>query len=144
MSFLSPSPPLVAATVRVIHSSESLTLRELLQQSGSYGIMAILLSAALAIVGVVLLIARPRSHARAAYAVAAIAPSLVGLAGSVASSIAAFRAIGIEPSMFHVYAAIAEVSQALILGLFGSAVLMSLATLVWLMPGRVKTAPPPL
>ncbi len=120
-------------------------LAPLLRHGGSMVYQTLIASGLLAVTGIVMICLRPSMMVRLAYSVLTLVPVVLGLSGALIGGMKSFANLGIaglrDGSMY--FAILGELSAYFILGLLGSAVAMTLAAVLWLMPVK-KAAPPPL
>lgn len=117
-----------------------LTLLDRFRIAGWAGFPIVAITSLLIVAGVVFITRRPSTSVRWGYMVAALLPPVIGLAGSATSMMKAFGALGTSGLANHLLAAVAEVSHALVMGMFGGSMAMTLAAFVW-MTGHEQ--PPP-
>jgi hypothetical protein len=101
----------------------------------------VMVTLGLIILGLKLFISKPAPSVRWAYTIAASLPLFIGISGTLTSFIAAFSALGAkgsaDNSRFH--GAMGEIVLPLVIGLFGAAMVMTLAFFLWMRnmkPGR--------
>lgn len=122
-----------------------LTLLDHFQMMGTFAMPTLAVIAALMAGGIAMLIARPHANARIGYSALCVLPAIFGLTGLVTGCIKAFSTLGASGmgDGSKLMAVVAEVSEVFVFGLFGSAITMTLAIFVWLMPERTEPGPPP-
>ncbi len=138
---ISPIPPDESAIVIRQH-----TFMGWWSETGPFGMPTLLASLALVCGGLVLLINRGNSHLRTGYSILTLVPAIIGLTGSIIGCLKAFSNLGRSglADGEGLMRALSEVSESFVSGLFGSAMAMTFAVLVWLLPERKSVEPPPL
>ena len=88
----------------------------------------------LIIVGIKLFVKKPDPGVRWGYTIVASLPFFIGMTGTVTGLITAFSTLGSKPSsdLSRFFGVMGEVILPLGMGLFGSAIAMTLAFLVWM------------
>jgi hypothetical protein len=128
---------------------DPLAFENLLLNAGWCGEAILAYAAVLLALGLIALIRGVPVSSRWAFTIAGCLPAVIGLLGAVSMWMLAFSTLGTYGmrDSAKLVAAVGEVCAPLLLGLSASAVLMTLAVLVWMRGGRETlppSAPPPL